>query len=99
MTPPPAQRVRWGMAEEPPLVSGQVLDGKYEVRAPLGAGAMGIVFEGYHRLLGKKVAIKVLRPELTANEEITSRFEAEARAAAAVGHPNIVSVTDMGRTE
>ncbi len=82
----------------PPLVAGQILDGKYEVRGTLGHGAMGLVFEAHHRLLDKRVAIKVLRPELSENDELRSRFEAEARSAAAIGHPNIVSVTDMGRT-
>jgi len=81
------------------LQPGQLLEGKYEVRRVLGAGAMGMVFEGHHRLLDKPVAIKVLRPELTENEGIRGRFEAEARAAAAVAHPNIVAVTDMGRTD
>jgi serine/threonine-protein kinase len=81
-----------------PLAPGQVLDGKYRVARPLGGGAMGLVYDGYHTLLEKAVAIKVLRPELAALEEVRDRFEAEARASAALGHPNIVSVTDMGRT-
>src|SRR2546430_4234485 len=82
----------------PPLAAGQVLDGKYRVAKALGSGAMGLVYEGYHLLLQKAVAIKVLRPELAAVEDLRDRFEAEARAAAAIGHPNIVSVTDMGAT-
>ncbi len=81
-----------------PLQQGQLLDGKYEIGALLGSGAMGLVYEGYHRLLAKPMAIKVLRPEATQNDELRSRFEAEARAAAAASHPNIVAVTDMGRT-
>src|SRR4051794_8996297 len=59
---------------------------------------MGLVLEAHHLLLDKKVAIKVLRPELTGNEELRRRFEIEARAAAAVCHPNVVTVSDMGRT-
>src|SRR2546430_15747617 len=82
----------------PPLAAGQVLDGKYRVAKALGSGAMGLVYEGYHLLLQKAVAIKVLRPELAAVEDLRDRFEAEARAAAAIGHPNIVSVTDLGQT-
>src|SRR3954471_13197757 len=81
-----------------PLVPGQVLENKYRISKMLGGGAMGIVYEGYHLLLQKSVAIKVLRPELARMEELRDRFEAEARAAAAIGHPNIVTVTDMGET-
>src|SRR4051812_8626950 len=85
-------------ADAAPLVPGQVLENKYRISKMLGAGAMGIVYEAYHLLLQKSVAIKVLRPELARMEELRDRFEAEARAAAAIGHPNIVTVTDMGET-
>src|SRR5262245_23701727 len=81
-----------------PLVPGQVLENKYRISKMLGGGAMGIVYEAYHLLLQKSVAIKVLRPELAKVEDLRDRFEAEARAAAAIGHPNIVTVTDMGQT-
>jgi hypothetical protein len=84
--------------EAAPLSPGQVLEGKYRVGKALGGGAMGIVFEAYHLRLQKAVAIKVLRPELAAVDDVRDRFEAEARAAAASGHPNIVSVTDLGQT-
>jgi serine/threonine-protein kinase len=85
-------------AQDQPFVTGEVLDGKYRIDDLLGEGAMGLVFEAEHLLLDKKVAIKVLRPELTGNEELRRRFEIEARAAAAVSHPNVVTVSDMGRT-
>jgi len=87
-----------GSADAAPLVPGQVLDSKYTVSKMLGGGAMGIVYEAYHLRLEKAVAIKVLRPELAAVEDLRDRFEAEARAAAAIGHPNIVTVTDLGQT-
>ncbi len=86
------------VAAAEPLALGQVLEGKYRVARMLGSGAMGVVYEGYHLLLEKAVAIKVLRPEMAVLDEVRERFEAEARAAAAMGHPNIVTVTDMGRT-
>jgi serine/threonine protein kinase len=85
-------------ASSAPFLDGEVLDGKYRMGAILGEGAMGLVFEAEHLLLDKKVAIKVLRPELTGDEELRRRFEIEARAAAAVSHPNVVTVSDMGRT-
>jgi serine/threonine protein kinase len=87
-----------GPGETAPLAPGQVLDGKYRVGRELGSGAMGLVYEAYHLRLQKAVAIKVLRPELAAVEDVRDRFEAEARAAAASGHPNIVNVTDLGQT-
>jgi serine/threonine protein kinase len=87
-----------GSADAAPLVPGQVLENKYRVSKMLGGGAMGIVYEAYHLRLEKSVAIKVLRPELAAVEDLRDRFEAEARAAAAIGHPNIVTVTDLGQT-
>jgi tRNA A-37 threonylcarbamoyl transferase component Bud32 len=85
-------------ADAAPLVPGQVLESKYRISKMLGGGAMGIVYEAYHLLLQKSVAIKVLRPELAQVEDLRDRFEAEARAAAAIGHPNIITVTDMGQT-
>ena len=85
-------------ADASPLVPGQVLENKYRISKMLGGGAMGIVYEAYHLLLQKSVAVKVLRPELATVEDLRDRFEAEARAAAALGHPNIVTVTDMGQT-
>jgi serine/threonine protein kinase len=84
--------------EAAPLTPGQVLEGKYRVGKALGGGAMGLVYEAYHLRLQKAVAVKVLRPEMAAVEDVRDRFEAEARAAAASGHPNIVSVTDLGQT-
>jgi serine/threonine-protein kinase len=84
-------------ADAAPLVAGEVLENKYRISKMLGGGAMGIVYEAYHLRLEKSVAIKVLRPELARLEDLRDRFEAEARAAAAIGHPNIVTVTDMGQ--
>ena len=86
------------LAKVAPLEAGEMLDGKYRVVRQMGEGGMGIVYEAHHPLLQKTVAIKVLRPELAKMEERRDRFEAEARATAAIGHPNIVAVTDMGET-
>ena len=86
------------LANVAPLVAGEMLDGKYRVVRQMGEGGMGIVYEAHHPLLQKTVAIKVLRPELAKMEERRDRFEAEARATAAIGHPNIVAVNDMGET-
>ncbi|MBL0215788.1 MAG: protein kinase [Myxococcales bacterium] len=70
--------------------------GNYRLVAELGSGGMGAVWLAEHTMLGSKVAIKVLRPELSQNQGIVQRFFDEARAASRVNHPNIVSVVDFG---
>jgi predicted Ser/Thr protein kinase len=79
------------------LAPGTLVGGRYRVRRTLGVGGFGVVYEAEHVDLGRRVALKLLRRELTENEQIVSRFEQEARAAAAIGHPNIVEVFDLGR--
>ncbi len=71
--------------------------GSYKLLSPLGEGGMGVVYVAEHQALGKRVALKVLRPEL-ADEEMSARFVAEARAAAQIGHEHIVEVTDFGQS-
>jgi serine/threonine-protein kinase len=58
---------------------------------------MGAVFEATHTLLDKRVAVKVILPDAAKDEKLNARLATEARAASAIGHPNIASVTDMGR--
>ncbi len=66
--------------------------GPYEILAPLGAGGMGEVYRAKDPRLGRDVAIKVLPAAFNANPERLRRFEQEARAAAALNHPNIVTI-------
>src|SRR6266568_5704433 len=70
--------------------------GPYEILEPLGSGAMGDVFAARDTRLGRRVAVKVL-PTATSNSEVfLRRFENEARAVAALSHPNILAVFDVG---
>jgi serine/threonine protein kinase len=70
--------------------------GEYEIQAQIGEGAMGTVYSAIHPLIGKKVAIKVLKAELCANQATIDRFVQEAKAANQIGHPNIVDVFLLG---
>ena len=71
--------------------------GKYRISKRLGEGGMGVVYAAMHERLGRPVAIKILRRELSRNEEQSSRFQMEAELVTRIGHPNIVAVYDFGR--
>jgi serine/threonine-protein kinase len=73
--------------------------GNYGVVSKLGEGGMGVVYLAQHVTLGKKAAIKVLRPALSSNQDVVSRFFNEARAVTAVRNPGIVDVYDFGFLE
>jgi serine/threonine-protein kinase len=76
-------------------VPGDVLLNRYEVTRTLGHGGMGVVYEGRHTRVGRRVAIKCLLPKYANDEEVLRRFKQEARAASEVGNPHIVEVLDM----
>ena len=80
------------------LTSGTRL-GSYEIVAPIGAGGMGEVYRAKDTKLGREVAIKVLPEHLARDEAALARFEREARAIAALSHPNILGIHDFGVTE
>jgi serine/threonine-protein kinase len=69
----------------------------YVVKSRLGVGGMGIVYEGHHEVIGKRAAIKVLRPELAENPEQLQRLVSEARAVNQVGHRGIIDVFAYGQ--
>jgi serine/threonine protein kinase len=69
--------------------------GKYRILEPLGRGGMAQVFKAYHPQLDRYVAVKILRSDLVEEEEFLARFRREARAVAALRHPNIVQVFDF----
>lgn len=81
----------------PVSLVGQVL-GEYVVEALLGAGGMGVVYRGVQPQIGKRVAIKVLKPEFANGEESIQALLAEARAVNAIRHPGIVDIFSFGST-
>jgi Tol biopolymer transport system component len=82
-------------APEPALKDGEVL-GPYEVSSCIGAGGMGEVYLARDVRLGRKVALKLLPTDSCADAERVRRFRAEARAASALNHPNILTVFEIG---
>jgi serine/threonine protein kinase/tetratricopeptide (TPR) repeat protein len=70
--------------------------GRYEILSPIGAGGMGEVYKAHDPRLGREVAIKVLHESVAADPERLHRFEQEARAVAALSHPNILAIFDVG---
>ncbi|MBI5500257.1 MAG: protein kinase [Deltaproteobacteria bacterium] len=80
----------------PGVRAGSLLGGKYRLVKMLGRGGVGEVWEALHDVIGLRVAVKLIRFEYAGNPELNARFIQEARAAAAVGHPGIVQVHDVG---
>jgi serine/threonine-protein kinase len=83
------------LEEDPNTFVGSVLDGQYQIEALLGKGGMGAVYRARHILLGDRVAIKLLPPEMRSNTEWLRRFQREGQAARRFRHPNAVTVYDL----
>src|SRR5436190_21278178 len=79
-----------------PLQAGTKL-GPYEILTPIGAGGMGEVHKATDTRLNRTVAIKVLPPHFSENAEMKQRFEREARTIAALNHPHICTLYDVGK--
>src|SRR5688572_12667165 len=80
------------------LVAGQSL-GRYTIIGPLGSGGMGEVYRARDSRLNRDVAIKVVPPSLADTPEAVARFERESRAVAALSHPNILTIYDVGQSD
>jgi eukaryotic-like serine/threonine-protein kinase len=77
---------------------GTVLDEAYWLNRLICEGGMGTVFEGVHMRLRKRIAVKVMAPELAENQEALARFRREVEVTAQLGHPNVISLLDFGTT-
>jgi serine/threonine-protein kinase len=86
------------LEEDSTTLVGATLDGQYHIESLLGKGGMGAVYRARHILLGDRVAIKVLPPEMRNNAEWLRRFRREGQAARRFRHPNAVTVYDLRTT-
>src|SRR6478672_11015836 len=73
--------------------------GRYEIRSKLGAGGMGEVYLAEDSQLRRRVALKILPGDLASNQDRMRRFEQEAQAAAALNHPNIATIHEIGESD
>src|SRR6185295_6152861 len=83
------------LEDDPSSIVGTVLDGQYQIESLLGKGGMGAVYSARHILLGDRVAIKILPPEVRTNAEWLRRFRREGQAARRFRHANAVTVYDL----
>ncbi|MNH77069.1 Serine/threonine-protein kinase PrkC [compost metagenome] len=78
---------------------GHELGGRYQIIERIGGGGMALVYKAQDILLGRNVAIKVLRQQFVHDEEFIRRFRREAQSAASLSHPNVVSIYDVGQED
>jgi serine/threonine protein kinase len=83
----------------PASLVGVVLSGRYHIEKVIGEGGMGAVYQAEHTHMRKRLAIKVLHPEMSRLPEVVARFEREAMAAAHMEHPNVAGATDFGKLD
>src|ERR1700733_3780657 len=81
----------------PESLVGRILSGRYFIERVIGEGGMGAVYQAEHTHMHKRLAVKVLHPEMSRLPEVVARFEREAMAAAHIDHPNIAAATDFGK--
>jgi tRNA A-37 threonylcarbamoyl transferase component Bud32 len=86
-------------AADPEALVGTLLGGRYQIERLLGEGGMGAVYLAEHTHMRKRVAVKILHPEMGRLAEVVARFEREAMAAANMEHPNVAGATDFGKLE
>ncbi len=77
-------------------LTGELIDGRYQLTRQIANGGMASIYEAIDTRLDRKVAVKIMHPHLAQDEAFVNRFIREAKASAALSHPNIVSVQDQG---
>ena len=77
-------------------LSGELIDGRYQLISQIAQGGMASIYSALDTRLDRKVAVKIMHPHLAQDEAFVTRFIREAKAAAALTHPNAVSVQDQG---
>ena len=77
-------------------LTGEVIDGRYQLTRVVASGGMATIYAALDLRLDRQVAVKVMHPHLAQDEQFVTRFIREAKAAASLSHPNIVSVLDQG---
>jgi serine/threonine-protein kinase len=80
-----------------PLI-GLVLSERYRIVRKIGEGGMGAVYQAEHALIEKRLALKVLFPELTRRTDLVARFLQEAKSASRIGHENVIDISDFGQS-
>lgn len=93
---PPASGRRKKSDKSDGLAAGTLVGGRYEICEQFGEGGVGLVYRANDRKLGREVAVKIMRAELTHHSALRPRFEQEAGALVALVHPNIVTINDYG---
>ncbi|MGD0526277.1 MAG: serine/threonine-protein kinase [Polyangiaceae bacterium] len=83
----------------PESLVGRILSGRYLIERVIGEGGMGAVYQAEHTHMHKRLAVKVLHPEMSRLSEVVARFEREAMAAAHIEHPNVAAATDFGKLD
>ncbi len=97
MTTRPGKRVSTKPIDAPEHLVGRVLDGRYRLEDVLNVGGMGIIFRAQQIATGRTVAIKVLRPTLSTDLDLNTRFQHEIETLSRLSHPHIVSLHDCGQ--
>lgn len=85
--------------KDPDPLIGHVIDGKYELEAKLGEGGMSVVYRARRVHIGDDVAVKILTGKFVKDDAALARFRREARAAAMLRHPNVITIHDFGETD